>query len=284
MRHSFRSVSLKAGFTLVELLVVVGIVSVLIAMLLPVLGRVREHANRVKCAANLRSIGQALTMYTQQYGFYPGLEVWVDRATPQRAIWPTRLRAFLNGEQRAFNCPSQDSGVWWVKGSPFASPPATDVDTRFGYELGEPVLITWSTPFSYGYNWMGTKESAWVVDGSDKGLGKMVDALGRRLGEYGEVRANRVRVPSNMIAIADSTADGRADFAIHPSSERSLMHPGKIHSGGANVLFCDGHVQWHLQKDLVFRPNIYVSGNEGPMTQDRGLLARMWNNDHEWNP
>ena len=57
----------KKGFTLIELLVVISIIAMLLAILMPALSKVKKIAQRVVCATNLKGLGTAQTVYSQDY-------------------------------------------------------------------------------------------------------------------------------------------------------------------------------------------------------------------------
>src|SRR5687767_2452957 len=57
----------RRGFSLVELLLVIGIIALLLAMLMPALSRARRQAQMVACQSNMRQVGQAMVIYAQQW-------------------------------------------------------------------------------------------------------------------------------------------------------------------------------------------------------------------------
>src|SRR5204862_4001198 len=83
----FRRMRQSRGFTLVELLIVIGIIAILIAMLLPALSKARSQAKTIACQSNLRQVGMYLEMYANQWKgwvYPPGL----GAGLPPEKRWP----------------------------------------------------------------------------------------------------------------------------------------------------------------------------------------------------
>jgi len=73
----------RRGFTLIELLVVIAIIAILAAILFPVFARAREAARATSCKSNLKQVGTAVLMYTQDYDETLPFHTYLAAATPR---------------------------------------------------------------------------------------------------------------------------------------------------------------------------------------------------------
>jgi prepilin-type N-terminal cleavage/methylation domain-containing protein/prepilin-type processing-associated H-X9-DG protein len=114
MKRSPHSRKRSRAFTLIELLVVIGIVGILIALLLPALSRAREQGKAVKCASQLRQLGQAIQSYANfNRGWIPTWSGWHvaggNGTGPDEPGdgWTERLAQYMSGPTTpVYNCPS----------------------------------------------------------------------------------------------------------------------------------------------------------------------------------
>jgi prepilin-type processing-associated H-X9-DG protein/prepilin-type N-terminal cleavage/methylation domain-containing protein len=93
LRHSRMFKRPSPAFTLVELLVVIGIIAVLIGVLLPALSKARESSNAVKCASNARQLALAIRNFAEEHrGYMPAVSdhKTVIKVDPSRQIWVYR--------------------------------------------------------------------------------------------------------------------------------------------------------------------------------------------------
>jgi prepilin-type processing-associated H-X9-DG protein len=171
-----------------------------------------------------------------------------------------------SGVERVFRCPASPDNTEWTPRFGTGPKYATETDSGFGYAPGELLLQVDRVPFSYGYNDWGVGPPRT----EQRGLGGDIMSPPKPDGWGRELRAGVVRKPAEMIAIGDATVEGSWDYNIDPTEP--AQYPGKIHRNGANILFCDGHVEWFPQKQLV---NIKKDDPVG------ARMNRMWNNDNQ---
>jgi prepilin-type N-terminal cleavage/methylation domain-containing protein/prepilin-type processing-associated H-X9-DG protein len=234
------------GFTLVELLVVIGIIAVLIAILLPALNRARRQAQTVQCMANLRQLGQAALMYSNtNNGWYMPWGTLNSTANGYTApYWPMLLWTPLYGQ----NVTYQNRG----RGSPFICPAV----------LQDSVTATTA----------GTTVRSYCYNGVLAGFcNKDTGTVGAPQPPY---RVGNLRNSAKVVMFMDSSTgfpiDQQLNLAYIPDFPADTFHFGCWFGGGEvpmhNVKLLGGSVYYNI-------PNYNWNGPTTPRQQGLSNVA-----------
>jgi len=234
----------RPAFTLIELLVVIAIIAILAALLLPALGAAKQAALSAACKNDLHQIGIGMSVYTYDFQKYPMFVETTRTAPVTSTSWDIKLLPQVAGNSNVFWCPAYKLQPTWTN------------------DAGLPLHNA-----SYGYN----------VSGS-AGFGAPGASLGLDGGGSRYLPESLVRVPADMIAVADARAkppsagggggDNDADdnHAILSNLPVELV---ARHNKGENAVFCDAHVEF--AKDVLW-------------VQRSVKAMQRWNNDHLPHP
>ena len=153
----------RRGFTLVELLVVIGIIALLISILLPTLSKARNAAKSTACLSNLRQMGQGFAIYTAENKGRLLEYIWFTSADPDIA-WNSYWIGILNSykvKNGAIICPATTDPIPYNANKGFGS--AFNQWSGQFQTVGTAVLhdkATWRVG-SYGFNRYTTANGGW---------------------------------------------------------------------------------------------------------------------------
>ena len=231
MRH--RIARKRIGFTLVELLVVIGIIALLIAMLMPALTRVRQQAISLKCKAQMRDVGMSLRMYSQDFRgvLFPIGKEYVNPKTSRRE-WQTLgyepsmtdLGRSARWPVPVFHIVDEYTQGTYDKSQPIASLPVTN-----------PPQLTCPADVEprEGHTYILNKYLAINIEHSIKLGGRVRDKLGNGRSDSDVVLMGEKR-PSEPDYYMEAEPASEFDRVVDP-----YKHGIKL---GSNYLYLDGHV------------------------------------------